>query len=157
MIALWLLGAHLVGDFVLQSRVHVLTKLEDPVQRTAHVAWYTLPFVFVAAWYSPGWWQGAAFVACLFVLHWLTDSRRFHSNVGDIIAWRLSLHADPVGCKKVWLDHALERADTSVRAVDVDDRAVRWPPPNPWPALPLMIDQTLHVLQLALLGSLFLT
>lgn len=158
MIVLWLLGAHMVGDFVLQSRVHALLKLQDPAQRTAHVMWYVLafvPVVLVADWGT--WPNMAGFLGGLYILHWLTDSRRFHSNVGDLIAWRLSLWHDPVGAKKVWLEYVTERAESgTLRAIDVDDAMVRWPPPNPWAPLPLMIDQTLHVLQLALLGSLFL-
>lgn len=162
MIVMWLLAAHLLGDFVLQSRVHAALKFQDRVQRTSHVLWYVVPFVpivVVATWpQDTAWWKGAAFLLGLAVLHWITDTRRFYSNIGDCLAWWASLHADPVGCKKVWLEHALERAETgTLRAIDVDDAAVRWPPPNPWPTLPLAIDQTLHVLQLALLGSLFLT
>lgn len=71
----------------------------------------------------------------LFALHLFTDSRRFRSTLGDVIAWRYGPgrheRSDPEGF-----------ADWKLRPLG----------PNPWEPLPILIDQTLHVVQLAALG-----
>ncbi len=99
-----------------------------------------------------------AFLLSVMVAHYLTDSHRFRSTLGDLIQWRLNLWEDPVACKRIWLERVTERAESAgMRAVDVDQKMVRWPPPNEWPPLPLIIDQTLHVVQLSVLAAVFLT
>jgi hypothetical protein len=132
MIALALLAAHLVGDFVFQSRWQADGKFgwtpEALRLRTTHVATYVAAFAPIIYWRldaGVGFWRVAAFAWILGVLHWLTDSRRFTSTVGDVVGWRF---------KGSW-----EGKPSSI-------------PANPWPSLPLAIDQTLHVLQLAALG-----
>lgn len=137
MIALWLLAAHMVGDYLFQNRWHAAAKFTSARERGLHVAWYTLAFVPVAFWYADTW-KATAFLASLAVLHFLTDRRRYVSNVGDVLGHRLRLaRASGVPLRRVLRDVVT--------------------PPNPWETLPLMVDQTLHVLQLAILGSLFLT
>jgi hypothetical protein len=47
MLAYWLLAAHLVGDYVLQSDWMATEKTKKSVAALAHVATYVLPFLFV--------------------------------------------------------------------------------------------------------------
>lgn len=131
MIGLTLLACHMLGDFVIQNRWMTPAKFTSRRARTIHVATYCLPFVPVAAvfgtWDRPSNSSGFAFLAGLFVLHWLTDSRRFQSNLGDVVQWWITEHRLPrrhrIACE-----------------------------PNPWDALPILIDQSLHLAQLAALG-----
>jgi len=157
-IGLYLLAAHLVGDFLLQNRWHAALKLRYPVQRAQHVAWYCVPFVPIAALYGRWSFSAIVFLVSLAALHFATDSYRFRSTLGDVIQWRLDLHRDPLPLKRAWLDYALGAADRNpaIREIDVSDRAVRWPTPNPWPPIVLMVDQTLHLCQLAILGGVLL-
>lgn len=157
MIALYLLAAHLVGDFLLQNRWQAVGKLTDRWLRVQHVIGYLIPFCGLVAYVHPALWRAAAFLGALAVVHYLTDSRRFYSTLGDVIQWRLDHLTDPVALKREWLEYVVGRAESAgLRAVDVSDEAVKWPTPNPWPATPLMIDQTLHIVQLAILGGLLL-
>lgn len=159
MIVLYLLAAHLTGDFLFQTRWQAVMKLTDAYVRLWHAITYTLAFVPVAVLCADDhvWLRAGGFLAWLLLFHYLTDSHRFRSTLGDVVQWRLDLRRDPLTCKREWLDHTLEHVGSSVQAIDVDDKAVRWPPPNPWPLTPLAVDQTLHVIQLAVLGGIFLT
>lgn len=136
MISLWLLAAHLIGDYVLQTRWQANGKFgwtSAAVRlRSTHVLTYMLPFAIVAAAYGDYdgprdvfSWRVTAFMALLMIAHWLTDSRRFTSTLGDVLAWR-----------------------SSSKAVKLE--------PNPWPTIPLALDQTLHVVQIAVLAEAFL-
>lgn len=131
MIVLWLLVAHLVGDYVLQTRWEAVEKFGWTRlairRRTAHVASYLIPFLPIVFTHQRGVWQGQAFVVGLVVLHWLTDAQRFPSTLGDWLAWHLG-------------------ADT--RQFNL--------PPNPWPSIPLVLDQTAHLIQIAVLAQVFL-
>jgi hypothetical protein len=143
-IALYLLAAHLVGDFVFQTRWQAAGKLADWRLRFRHVLVYSLCFVPIAAVYASSAWRGAAFGCLLFVLHYLTDSRRFPSTLGDWVGWRLSYGRGPV-------------AGTLKDPGDAERPIYVRLPPNPWTPMPLLIDQTLHVCQVALLGGIFLS
>lgn len=153
MLGLYLLAAHLVGDFVLQTRwpaagkfapPGVVDSLEPFSLRLRHVTTYCLPFIPIAVVYSKpsGWWL--VFLAWLFVLHFLTDRQRFTSSPGDWFAWHL-LGADPTPPEKRGV-HAAMGADT--KQFDM--------PPNPWAPLPIVLDQTLHIVQIAVLAALLL-
>lgn len=151
MIGLYLL-AHMVGDFVLQTRWQAAGKIDDRPTRLRHVLGYCVPFVPIAAiygqWWGPGNWTGPEFMLLLGTLHFATDSRRFHSTLGDVIAWWLP----------PWFvisDDLYVRRERD-KKVFVRPRDVKLEP-NPWPPMPILVDQTLHVCQLALLGGLFLT
>lgn len=139
MLGLYLLAAHMVGDFLFQSRWQAAEKLTDRRSRARHVFSYTLAFAPLALLSAPlG--RAGAFLGLLFVLHYATDSRRFRSSVGDVLGWRFGLS---------------DRDRFRILGGAAPD--YRGPlEPNPWPAMPLMIDQTLHVVQLAALGALFL-
>lgn len=135
MIALWLIAAHMAGDYLLQTRWQAARKLDEPWVRLRHVTTYTAAFVPVvllahgASWLA---WGRVVFLVALFVLHFATDSRRFHSTLGDAVVWRLG---------------------PSQRT----ERRAGFPlGPSPWTPLPILIDQSLHLVQLAVLGSLFL-
>lgn len=101
----------MLGDFILQGAWMSANKLKSHAVRTIHVGVYMIPFGLFC--YIRQMYFGLSdarclgFMVTLFVLHWLTDSKRFCTG-------------------------------------------------NPWPAKPIMVDQTLHVLQLAVCGSLFL-
>lgn len=64
-----ILWAHWVGDFILQSDYHAVNKSKSNWVLAQHVAWYTLPFWFIALFIPTtiGWILGNA------VLHGLTD------------------------------------------------------------------------------------
>lgn len=182
MIALWLIAAHMVGDFVLQDRWEAAAKLTDPELRARHVLKYAVPFVPVALVYqrSPwfrgeaGWENACLFLAGLIGLHYLTDSRRFTSTLGDVIAWRfmrrvmvpsdsphvtrildgrsvemLTFTREPVHREMTTTGRIVEELDGFL-IVDVDLL------PNPWPPISIMVDQSLHLLQIAVLAAVFL-
>lgn len=148
MIVLVLLACHFVGDFVLQTRWQASRKLVQASYRLRHVLTYTGVFVPVAVLYVRAghlpWWHAPAFLAALFGLHYLTDRQRFPSNVGDWFA-----HTG------YWYLHWRTIVRTSPNFRD-RDKSKRPPRPalsaNPWATLPIMIDQALHISQLALLG-----
>lgn len=148
MIALYLLAAHLVGDYVLQTRWQAARKLTHGAYRVRHVTAYCLPFVPIAAIY--GTWgpdrhvSGLLFLLGLWLGHLAIDSRRFTSTLGDWIGWNLGGMAPPAEKRGVHaaMGAPLDRLDL---------------PPNPWQPIALCIDQTLHVCQLALLGGLLLS
>jgi hypothetical protein len=95
------------GDYLLQTDWMAANKLKSAGVRTVHVFVYTLAFIPLAYLYASTLPRAAAFVALVFVTHWITDSRRWASD-------------------KVW------------------------------PPKPILFDQALHLLSLAVLGSLFL-
>lgn len=128
MIALYLIAAHFAGDFLLQSRWHAARKLDDVGVRASHVTWYAVAFIPVVAAVAPSNTSAVGFLVWLWVLHFLTDSRRFHSSIGD------------------WLHWNLDRKTRGLRLA-----------PNPWAPMPILIDQSLHLVQLAILGGVFLS
>lgn len=146
MIALYLLAAHLVGDFVLQTRWQAAGKAgwttEAVELRARHVLAYCVPFVPLAIIYAPDTRRALGFMAWLYVLHFLTDSRRFASTVGDWVSWTFT--------------GAGETYDVGERHGEAIEGCPRLLP-NPWTPIPILIDQTLHVCQIALLGGLLLT
>ena len=106
MMPLLLLGAHLVGDFVTQTRRMAAQKLTDWRVRASHVTAYTAGFAVVLLLAPLNWAPYAGLLAAIWVTHFITDSRR-------------------------------------------------WSPRDPWPPKQIMVDQTIHVLTLALLGVAF--
>lgn len=173
MLGLYLLAAHMVGDFLLQTRWQAVGKFTDHRYRLRHVFAYCMPFWPIAAIYgrSP-WWHGLAFVMGLYLLHYLTDSRRFLSTIGDAVAWYGGRGNVPIPPDAPLETITVEGIGTKARMADGDGGetiglVTRWHddmpsrlfvslPPNPWPPMPIMIDQSLHVAQLALLGGLLL-
>lgn len=159
MIVLWLLAAHLVGDFVFQTRWQATGKFgwSDRAYwlRARHVFTYTLAFVPVAIVYGSAkeYSGAAAFLSVLAILHFLTDAQRFTSTLGDRIVWRFL--PERIRELEVRTDLHLLHGPDANRAVPGE-----WldhPPPNPWAPLPLVIDQTLHLIQIAVLADVFLT
>lgn len=148
MLPLYLLAAHMVGDFVFQTRWQALQKLRSVRLRMQHVAFYTVPFYVVLAVDWPGVPRAAGFLLALIALHFATDSVRFLSTLGDVIAWRFKTMPEK---QAAWLDYA--QADPIGHYNHSNEMSM---PPNPWPAMSLMIDQSLHVVQLAVLGGIFL-
>jgi hypothetical protein len=150
-IALALLASHLVGDFVLQTRWQANGKLTDWRLRTRHVVAYGAPFYVWVPFLDIAAWRVWTFLGLLLVLHFLTDSRRFHSTLGDVYGWRQMPKADR---NAEWQEYVIVDEDDYANPQPVPDEWLDWPTPNPWLSLPLMIDQTLHVVQLALLALL---
>lgn len=146
MLPLYLLAAHLFGDYLLQNRWMARRKLDSRRWRTYHVTVYTLPFLPIVALYAHTWTRGVLFVVLLFVLHWLTDSRQFRSTFGDFIHWHLVVK--PEQRRKEWRH--------SNGGTDASEAIVGRLPPNTWPLVSSAVDQTLHVIQLAVLGGIFL-
>lgn len=169
MIVLYLLTAHMVGDFVIQNRWMAAFKLSDWKIRTIHVFTYSIPFSPIMGFYSNSPLDGFLFGFLLYLLHYATDSHRFRSTLGDVVQWQISRRTEPAAVRRAWVDHLyggagdealLESWELDIRkreARDIAGRTLWMPPPNPWSATPLMIDQTLHICQLALLGGLFLS
>lgn len=163
MIALYLLAAHMVGDFVLQTRWQAERKLGDACVRTVHVLVYSVPFVPIAFYVAPSWRAAVSFLAGLYVLHFLTDSRRVRSTLGDWIAWQLTGpegradELERVELRKLTVGE-YHSAPALLRFRPSPERAARAAvPPNPWTPVPILVDQTLHLCQIALLGGLLLT
>lgn len=164
MIALYLIASHLVGDFIFQTRWQAAGKFTDARARGLHALTYTLAFVPVA-FASAGWPDALQFLAGIFIWHAITDSRRFRSTLGDVVQWKLDYRRDPETCAALWLEDEVSRVLASgpespgwigeTRAM-VAKMDTSWPPPNPWPACGLMIDQTLHIVQIAVLAGIFL-
>lgn len=157
MLPLYLIAAHLVGDFLLQTRWQAATKINDGWARFRHVAAYTVPFIPLAAVYGgggpfglTGWEAAPVFLASLFVLHLLTDSARFYSTLGDMIGWRFR----PMDVRRADWGHS--EAFKMLPPDLARDVVRRSPPPNLWEPIPIIVDQTLHACQIALLAGLFL-
>lgn len=151
MLPLYLLAAHLVGDFVFQTRWQANGKFgwteEAVALRVVHVFFYAVAFLPIILWRCwdstiPAWHPTAFFVG-LVVLHFLTDSRRFTSTFGDWVAWNIGGAGPP----------AEKRGIHAAMGAPLDEFDL---PPNPWPSVGLAIDQTLHVVQVAVLAGLFL-
>jgi hypothetical protein len=155
MLGLYLLATHLVGDFLLQNRFQASQKagwtLEAVGCRLGHVLIYSLLFVPLAVVYSSGVAGACAFLTLLFASHFLTDAQRFRSTLLDVVSWRLG--TDEAARRSLWR----LRTEDSGSPVTEMPRSLFWPTPNEWPAMPILIDQTLHVVQLAVLGGLFLS
>ncbi len=101
MVALMVLGLHMLGDYVTQTDRMAKEKLVNWRVRTLHVTVYTLPFWAYGYFEHWAWWVPLA----IFAAHWITDCRRWASG-------------------------------------------------DKWASKPIMVDQTLHVLQLAIILSL---
>jgi hypothetical protein len=161
--ALYLLAAHMVGDYLLQTRWQAAAKFEDAWARTRHVLGYCVPFVPVAFYAAPSARQAVVFLAALYVLHFLTDARRVRSTLGEVLAWRLLLppsqKADELQEERLRVIQPGEYHSTPalLKVRPSDEQAARAKlPANPWPTIPLAVDQTLHLAQLAVLGGLLL-
>lgn len=152
MIALYLLASHMVGDFLLQTRWQAARKLRDPWERALHVAVYTLAFVPVAL-VAPYWQETVAFLGFLAALHFVTDSRRYLSTFGDWFEWLCFTDKRKIDEYQVVEPH-LTLGHIRRRHEKADGLTL---PPNPWEPTPIMIDQTLHLAQLAILGGWLLT
>lgn len=160
MIGLYLLAAHMVGDFVLQTRWQAEGKIADGSLgglRMRHVTTYCLPFGPIAVYFAPDAWSSAGFMFGLYGLHLLTDSRRFRSTLGDWVAWRLrEPEPNPAAIYRPGSGRLWDPTEDELRAAM--EAPIYLPlEPNPWPAVPIMVDQAIHVCQLALLGGLFLS
>lgn len=166
MIGLYLIAAHLAGDFLFQNRWQAALKLESRRMREQHVIGYAVPFVPLAIIYGNGVYGSAGFMLWLVILHFATDSRRFRSTLGDVVQWQVDRRRAPGEVRRAWVtylygpsDHypTLALGERMAAAKDIAGRTLWFPPPNPWPPTPLMVDQTLHLIQLAVLGAIFLT
>jgi hypothetical protein len=78
-LALDLIAAHLVGDFLLQTRWMALNKLEHWQPRLVHVLVYSLPFVLVLSVDHVALGRAALFLGLNFAAHFVIDSRRWAS------------------------------------------------------------------------------
>lgn len=107
MIALALIAAHMVGDYIVQTGWMAAHKLTDWRVRMVHVTAYTLCF-------AP-------------VIFLMTDLDQRQAS------WMLSL---------IWVTHFI-----------TDSR--RWASDKQWCAKPIMVDQTIHLVTLAMLGAAF--
>lgn len=164
MLGLALIASHLVGDFVFQTRWQAAGKLARRDLRAQHVFFYGVAFVPVVVWRifaAHVGLRGSLFFLLLIVLHYATDSRRFRSTLGDWIGWRLMPledRADEVATVRVQNVHLPEPLVSGPMAVTTRPslEAMRRArvPANPWEPIPLLIDQSLHLVQLALLGFL---
>ena len=105
MLSIWLIALHMLGDYILQTNWMAANKFKSASVRSVHVFCYTVPFAVFAGIVAPTAIKAMAFTLGVFVLHWITDCRRWASD-------------------------------------------------KPWCAKPIMVDQTLHMLQLAALSTL---
>lgn len=107
-VALYLIAAHMAGDYLFQSAFMAANKLSNWKVRAYHVSTYSLCFVPAAVAATTNPWRLVAFIGCLGGAHFLTDSKR----------WRTG---------------------------------------NPWPSMPILQDQSLHIVQIAVLAGALLT
>lgn len=156
MLALYLIAAHMVGDFLLQDRWTATFKQKNRRALTAHVAIYLIPFSFILTLLNVSWPRACGFLAALGVAHWLTDARRFRSTLGDCFRWWVDYRRDKAALIREWITYRIDHMGEDNRTADVTDNQLLWPTPNPWFAASIMIDQTLHFVQLAVLGAIFL-
>ncbi len=75
-----LLAAHMIGDYILQTDEMAKKKLEDSTVRAHHVTRYCLPFVAVGLTSKASLVRVAAFVAFVWITHFVTDSKRWLPN-----------------------------------------------------------------------------
>lgn len=125
MLSIWLIALHMLGDYILQTPTMAAFKLKDWKVRTIHVGCYTIPF----AWFSAVWLQFHTPVAAEYLAPYFT-----HGVSSNYTCWALFT----IG---VFTMHWV----TDCR---------RWASPIPWAPKPIMVDQTLHLLQLAAAGLL---
>lgn len=140
---LYLLSAHLVGDFLLQNRWMARNKLDNGWWRTYHVAWYCVPFVPLAIAYASSFYAGFDFLLVLAAAHWITDSRTFRASLGDWIHWKFFMGNEARLAEWLRPDRRDQRPSSKL-------------PPNLWPLVSTAVDQTLHVAQIAIIAGLFL-
>lgn len=134
-IVLSLLAAHMLGDFVFQTRWQAELKFTDRGMRAKHVATYAIPFIPIAVAYAPSLWRCIAFISGLMLLHYITDSRRLYSNFGDWLVWQFIQEDEPMSSR-----------------VQIAPGIWHVPlPPSQWGPLPMLVDQTLHICQIAAL------
>lgn len=155
MLPLYLLAAHMSGDFLLQNRFMASAKTDDNGALAGHVLFYCVPFVPIASVYGDHWhlFNGPfVFLLALAAVHFLTDAHRFRSTPGDVLAWWLMPSGGPGWRESIWQI----RVDDPESDVAAMPDTLRWPPPNEWGPMSLLIDQTLHVLQVAVLAGLLL-
>lgn len=157
MIVLWLLVAHLAGDYLFQTRWQAVGKFgwtpAAVALRGRHVIAYQFCFVPILAAYLPhnhgvgGVTRGVAFLLLLSVAHFLTDAQRFTRTPGEWIVWRVLSRERRIAEQQAWLKTEIPVRDTGGPLLM---------PPNPWPTIGLAIDQTLHLIQIAVLAEVFL-
>lgn len=80
MVPLLLLGAHLTGDFILQTSYMAANKMASWRVRAWHVTAYTSPFVLVLLVTPLSWPRYGILLASIWVTHFITDSRRWVSD-----------------------------------------------------------------------------
>lgn len=156
----WLLLAHLVGDYLLQTRWQAAGKFgwtkRAMILRATHCWSYGTPFILLAYVYADGWWS-FAFWNLLIVGHFFTDAQRFTSTPGDWIAWRWFLSPAERADAYERVERFNNEGDVTLTSRPADDveRKLKLKP-NPWPSIPLAIDQTLHLAQILILAQVFL-
>jgi hypothetical protein len=74
-----LIAAHMVGDYILQTDGMAKKKLTDERVRFWHVVTYCVPFFILLEICGPSGARGLAFLASLFIGHFVIDSRRWAS------------------------------------------------------------------------------
>jgi hypothetical protein len=139
-LGLVLIASHMVGDFIFSNRWQAAAKLTDRRVRSRHVLGYVLAFVPAVIIFWPGTVRALAFLLLLDLLHFATDSRRFTSTLGDWVGWWFRTDAQK---------HLEWSGQPTYGKVGSTSDSM---PPNPWSPIVLLIDQSLHLVQLAALG-----
>lgn len=152
MLPLYLLASHMVGDYLFQTRWQAAAKLKDPWTRSLHVSTYTLAFLPVA-FLAPHWQEAVTFLGLLAALHFATDSRRYLSTFGDWFQWLCMNDKRKIDEHEKLVPH---QTLGTIRRRHLTANGLKMPP-NPWEPMPIMVDQTLHVVQIAVLAGWLLT
>ena len=166
MIALYLIAAHLTGDWLLQGKWMASEKYRSEAALYSHVMVYALCFVPILLWSSDsGIYAKLAFIWLLAALHAATDSHRSTSTLADTIGWQWRRYRDPEGVRIAWVDHlyganavydGIDMGRRLRQARDITGRTLWFPPPDGSAGTPLAMDQSLHILQIAALAAIFL-
>jgi hypothetical protein len=121
--------------------------------RFRHTLVYALCFVPVTLAQHIGLWDSLAFLFLLFVFHGQTDSWTFRSTLGDWIGWQfLSKQQREIEHRQAFYGPT----KIHIQPATIPDHAINSLPPNPWTSIPLIMDQTIHFIQIAVLAGFFL-
>ena len=174
MLSIWLIALHMLGDYVLQTPYMAANKFKSAAVRSVHVLLYSLPLgLFAGVWvrlHGLPVWHSAAFFVGLYVTHWITDMRRWCSD--DPLSPQ---EREAVKTAQAMMDMTQhDRTELMVSLSPLQKRLVQrfWEEMvfdadgrnkasltqryklMPWCAKPIMVDQTTHMLQLAVLSLL---
>lgn len=120
LLSAWVLIAHLIGDYVLQSHVMALKKTQDGLWALLHATLYGTPYAALLGYYAGTTWISFAMLLILVLTHAVIDRYRL------AVSW---CRWYGVGFPGFWMEA----------------RHFQKPPPELATWLPILVDNTLHL------------